>query len=111
LAAARDVLRELLGVLGLEIAPAAGDEAVEGRVRDLARALRAEAVHLFSAEPPATLDGTVAFILDGREQARRSKDFAMADAIRSRLTEAGILVEDLPTGPRWRIAAPAGRRN
>ena len=48
------------------------------------------------------------FILTGREQARRVKDFKTADAIRGRLTEAGILVEDLPTGPRWRIAAPDG---
>jgi cysteinyl-tRNA synthetase len=107
LAEARDLLRELLGILGLEIAPAAAGIAVERSVRDLARALRAEAAHLFPADPPQTLDGAVAFILDGREQARRSKDFKMADAIRSRLTEAGILVEDLPTGPRWRIATPA----
>ena len=109
LAEARDLLRELLGILGIEITPTAGGEVVERRVRDLARTLRAEAAHLFPAEPPPTLDETVAFILNGREQARRSKDFKMADAIRSRLTEAGILVEDLPTGPRWRIAAPAGR--
>jgi len=109
LAGARDVLKELLGLLGLEIIPVAGDAVVAQRVLELARALRTEAAQLFPADPPATLDGAVAFILHGREQARRAKDFRMADAIRSRLTEAGILVEDLPTGPRWRIAAPAGR--
>jgi cysteinyl-tRNA synthetase len=109
LAEARALLQELLGILGLEIVPAVGGEGVERRVRELARELRAEAAHLFPAEPPPTLDGVVAFILDGREQARRLKDFKMADGIRSRLTEAGIHVEDLPTGPRWRIAAPAGR--
>jgi cysteinyl-tRNA synthetase len=98
----------MLGILGLEIAPTAAGEAVERSVHELARALRAEAAQIFSSEPPPTLDEVVAFILNGREQARRSKDFKMADAIRSRLMEAGILVEDLPTGPRWRIATPAG---
>ncbi len=105
---ARDTVRELLAVLGLDVAPSAGGEAVERSVRALAAALRREAAHLFAAEAPASLDGLVTFILTGREQARRSKDFKTADAIRSRLTEAGILVEDLPTGPRWRIAAPDG---
>ena len=105
---ARDVLHELLGVLGLRIAPTAGGEMVGRRVRDLAAALRSEASHLFAADPPEALDDAVAFILSGREQARRLKDFETADAIRGRLTEAGILVEDLPTGPRWRIAAPDG---
>jgi len=108
LAEARDALRELLGVLGLQIAPSAGGEAVGRRVRDLAAALRSEASHLFGGEPPQTLDGVVAFILNGREQARRLKDYKTADAIRTRLTEVGILVEDLPTGPRWRIATPDG---
>ena len=108
LAEARDALDELLGVLGLRIAPSAGGEAVGRRVRELAAALRSEAAHLFAVEPPQTLDEVVTFILTGREQARRVKDFKTADAIRGRLTEAGILVEDLPTGPRWRIAAPDG---
>jgi cysteinyl-tRNA synthetase len=37
-----------------------------------------------------------------RAQARAQRDFARADAIRDALAEAGIEVEDTPTGPRWR---------
>ncbi len=128
---ARDVLQELLDVLGLRIALRAGGQvftespeatfavpvpaadarasAVERRVRDLAQDLHRKAGHLFASPPPEALAEAVTFILRGREQARKAKDFDTADAIRHRLTEAGILVEDLPTGPRWRIATPDGR--
>jgi cysteinyl-tRNA synthetase len=108
LVAARAVLQEFLGVLGLRVGASAGEEEVGPRVRELAAALRSEAAHLFAADPPDALEDVVAFILSGREQARRLKDFKTADAIRSRLSEAGILVEDLPTGPRWRVAVPDG---
>ena len=45
----------------------------------------------------------VEYLLELREQARKEKDFSAADAIRDRLAAAGILVEDRPSGPRWRL--------
>ncbi|MCL2653088.1 MAG: cysteine--tRNA ligase [Propionibacteriaceae bacterium] len=50
------------------------------------------------------LDGLVRFVLDERAQARANKDWAAADAIRDRLTELGVVVEDSPTGARWSLA-------
>ena len=41
-------------------------------------------------------------LLEERSEARKRRDFAAADRIRDRLSEAGILVEDSPAGPRWR---------
>lgn len=41
-------------------------------------------------------------LVNRREEARRSKDFAQADALRRELLEKGISVEDTPQGPRWR---------
>lgn len=37
-----------------------------------------------------------------REEARKRKDFALADAIRKELKEKGITLEDTPKGVRWR---------
>ncbi len=39
-----------------------------------------------------------------REAARAAKDWAKADAIRSKLKEKGILLDDFPEGTRWRRA-------
>jgi len=39
-----------------------------------------------------------------RQQARRERDFARADAIRAELAERGVVVEDTPAGPRWAIS-------
>jgi cysteinyl-tRNA synthetase len=106
---ARAAVGRMLGILGLTVSTAREDEQVHERVRELAAALRKEAAHLFPAEAGTTLDDTVTFILKGREEARQRRDFKTADKIRARLSEAGVLVEDLPTGPRWRIAEPNGR--
>ncbi len=109
LSEARDAILEMTGIIGLRFAPPATDEEGHRRLRQLAADLQKEAAHLFAKEPGATFEDLVAFILAGRERARAKKDFTTADQIRKRLAEAGVLVEDLPTGPRWRIATSAGR--
>jgi cysteinyl-tRNA synthetase len=42
-------------------------------------------------------------LLQQRAQARRDRDFAAADAIRTRLTELGVEIEDTADGPRWSL--------
>jgi cysteinyl-tRNA synthetase len=37
-----------------------------------------------------------------REEARKRKDFALADKIRNELKEKGVILEDTPKGVRWR---------
>jgi cysteinyl-tRNA synthetase len=41
-------------------------------------------------------------LLKQRDEARANRDFATADSIRNKLTEAGITIEDSPSGARWR---------
>ncbi|KGM10804.1 cysteine--tRNA ligase [Cellulomonas bogoriensis] len=50
------------------------------------------------------LEALVGAELEARAQARAAKDWATADAVRDRLTRAGIVVEDSPTGARWSLA-------
>ncbi len=47
-------------------------------------------------------DAAIQELVDQRTAAKKSKDFATADAIRAQLTEMGIEVTDTPQGPVWR---------
>jgi len=49
------------------------------------------------------VDGLVTALLEQRQQARARKDWPAADAIRDRLAELGLKVEDTASGPRWSI--------
>lgn len=53
----------------------------------------------------AALDYLVRADIDARSEARASKDWAAADAIRDRLSGAGIVIEDSADGARWSLAA------
>lgn len=50
------------------------------------------------------LEVLVSAELDARAAARAGRDFTAADAIRNRLTGAGVLVEDASDGARWSLA-------
>ena len=112
-----DVLRTLAGVLGLRLSTSLTPEqrsALERLAMDLVRdqpglfdaahplfeALRA-AVPEGMPEPPG--EELISFIAEGRMRARRLRDWTTGDAIRSRLQEIGILLEDSPTGYQWRL--------
>ena len=43
-------------------------------------------------------------LLAARQAARAAKDYARADDIRDRLDSMGIVIEDTPSGPKWRKA-------
>ena len=43
-------------------------------------------------------------MLAEREDARKKKDFAAADAIRKKLAGAGVIIEDSKEGARWRYS-------
>ena len=48
------------------------------------------------------LDEQIQLLIDERNQARRSRNFALADQIRDRLYEMGYVIEDTRDGVRWK---------
>jgi cysteinyl-tRNA synthetase len=53
----------------------------------------------------AAVDSLVRTLLEQRAEARATRDFSTADAIRDRIKAAGIEIEDTPTGPKWSLEA------
>ena len=61
-----------------------------------------------SGTPDAELNSTdpeaaqIEQLLLQRTQAKKDKDFALADKIRDDLAAKGIIIVDTPTGPTWK---------
>jgi cysteinyl-tRNA synthetase len=49
------------------------------------------------------VEGLVRMLIDMRQQARENRDWTQADAIRDRLAELGVTLEDGSGGTRWRL--------
>ena len=58
-----------------------------------------------AAQPQAaaSLDAQVEALIQQRQQARKEKNFALADQIRDQLKAQGILLEDTPQGVKWSV--------
>ncbi len=54
----------------------------------------------------ALLDGLVNLVSEQRQGARLRRDFPTSDAIRDRLAELGVALEDTPEGVRWKRSTP-----
>ena len=49
-------------------------------------------------------DPRIDALIEQRNAARAAKDFATADKIRDQLADAGVQIEDGPSGTTWRRA-------
>jgi cysteinyl-tRNA synthetase len=92
------VLREVTDILGIfRHAPArANDES-------LVNALRQLLVDLGAKSADGDINTIMQALIDQRQQARKAKNFAVADQIRKRLTELNVTLEDRAAGTGWRI--------
>ncbi len=66
-------------------------------------------VGLLQADPAAWLGygqggdaAAIEALLAARQEAKKSKDFKKADALRDQITAMGVIIEDTPQGPKWR---------
>jgi cysteinyl-tRNA synthetase len=93
------VLRELSQILGLFWAPvakASGDQ-LAGSLKQLAAALGVTA-------SASDAEGLMWQFIQARAEARKAKNFALADQIRKRLAELKVTLEDRPGGKTdWRV--------
>ena len=80
---ATGLLRELAGVLGLRL-----EQAGSGGTGDIAP--------------------FVELLVETRAALRKEKQFALADNLRDRLAELGVVLEDTPRGTEWRIERRGG---
>lgn len=59
---------------------------------------------IITEQKAEVLDEEIEAMIARRQQARKSKDFAQADAIRAKLLEMGIVLEDTREGVKWKRA-------
>ncbi len=75
------ILKELTQILGIFVKPPPSREAA----------------------PDTLVAGLMQLLIDLRAEARKSKNFALGDQIRKRLTDLGVTLEDRPAGTLWRV--------
>jgi cysteinyl-tRNA synthetase len=66
--------------------------------------LQQQAADWFARGVSGDDDARIQTLVDERTAAKKSRDFARADAIRKQLADEGILLEDTPQGVRWKRA-------
>jgi len=73
------------------------------KIKQVLHWARAEGKPAGAAVVESTLSDTeVEALIEQRQQARKSRDFAKADAVRKQLANSGIIIEDTKDGLRWK---------
>lgn len=92
---------DIVYIANTEITSASGKEAIElalSLIRELGSVLG-----LFEKETKKSLDAEVEELIKKREEARKVKNWAEADAIRDKLKEMNIVLKDTPDGVKWSV--------
>jgi cysteinyl-tRNA synthetase len=97
LAAVHDFVRETNTALA-QCSVKAGDQTTLLALIDHLDAV----LNIFGEVKQELLDSEIQALIDERQEARKSKNFARADELRNQLTELGIILEDTKDGLRWR---------
>lgn len=100
----RNIFVKLLGVLGLN--PGEGRKLNDEcgiKLREIIASLESISPDFLPEQLPSTPEELLKVLLDVREEARRQKNYRLADMVRENLRGIGIILEDTPRGVRWRL--------
>lgn len=99
LIAARDAIVELMGVFGIDVAAAAAADAGDAYPAEVVP-LAAKLAGYAGDNAAEAVDALLAV----RAEARASKDWARADAVRDGMAALGFVIKDTPQGPMVEVA-------
>ena len=99
LAALFDFVREVNGLLDAGVVSRSEAEEVDAVMKRFDGVLGV----VGEVAEEETLSKEAEELIAKREAARKAKDWATADALRARLSELGVVVEDTAQGVRWRL--------
>jgi cysteinyl-tRNA synthetase len=102
LAAVFDLVREGNGALAAGKMSAGDARLVRGAVDDFDRVLGVIALRRAEDATPDVPVNEIERLIEERKAAKKSREFARADQIRASLAERGVLLEDTPSGTRWK---------
>ncbi len=76
-------------------------------VSDIEKTLKAiqtlcDVLGIITDKKEEVIDSEIEALIEERQNARKNKDFALADKIRDELKEQGIILEDTPQGVKWK---------
>ena len=92
---------DIVYLANTKLTSASGKEAINlclSLIRELG-----DVLGLFVREKNNSLDKEVEALIKERNEARKNKDWATADAIRDKLKEMNIVLKDTPDGVKWSI--------
>jgi cysteinyl-tRNA synthetase len=73
-----------------------------GALLEMDRVLGLGIASIEAEELDPEFEAEVQALVDEREKARRDKDYVRADEIRKQLRQKQVILEDTPSGPRWK---------